>query len=337
MPRAKRKTTNLTGNGSLPANKQKGKKVCTCCHENKNLTAFYLSYSPMYSLDQRVPVCKECCKSSALNEDGSINYVKLKELLMQLDKPMYWDQLNSAFESVKKENSYLSDEETELHGYDILSKYFTFIAMRQDRAKNWSDAEKEGFMHTNTNRSKTELESIRSKFSLLFNNINSLNITTSKSTQQPSLTNNQDTLLNQQQLIYSDEWMGEYTQQDLDRLNKYYESLNTDYKIVTVNHRDYARKIAKASLMMDKAYEDMLKGVPGAEKMYTNAKDIFDSLSKSAKFSEDKRSINDVGISSFSKIVSMVENHNWIPEYVPKEKDMYDELLDALRVINKSL
>ena len=208
--------------------------------------------------------------------------------------------------------------------------------MRQDRAKSWSDAEKEGFMHTNTNRPKVELEAIRNKFSSLFGVTSSVNNTSSNVPSQTMNQNNQ-TNQNQQQLIYSDEWMGEYTQQDLDRLNKYYESLNTDYKIVTVNHRDYARKIAKASLMMDKAYEDMLKGVPGAEKMYTNAKDIFDSLSKSAKFSEDKRSINDVGISSFSKIVSMVENHNWIPEYVPKKKDMYDELLDALRVINKSL
>lgn len=334
MSRTKKSSNATAGNDSLPANKQKGKKICTCCHENKNLTAFYLSYSPMYSLDQRVPICKECCKSSALNDEGSINYSKLKELLMQLDKPLYWDQLNSAFESVKKENSYLSDEETELHGYDILSKYFTFIAMRQDRAKSWSDAEKEGFIHTNTNRSKTELEAIRSKFAPLFHITNQ---TTNTSINQVFQSSNSNTSSSQNQLIYSDEWMGEYTQQDLDRLNKYYESLNTDYKIVTVNHRDYARKIAKASLMMDKAYEDMLKGVPGAEKMYTNAKDIFDSLSKSAKFSEDKRSINDVGISSFSKIVSMVENHNWIPEYVPKNKDMYDELLDELRVINRSL
>ena len=328
------------GNDSLPANKQKGKKICTCCHENKNLTAFYLSYSPMYSLDQRVPVCKECCKSSALNSDGSINYAKLKELLMQLDKPMYWDLLNSAFKSVKKENSYLSDEETELHGYDILSKYFTFIAMRQDRAKSWSDAEKEGFIHTNTNRPKTELESIRRRFAPLFHIENqSTNTCNSQSTQllTSNLNENLNISVNQNQLIYSDEWMGEYTQQDLDRLNEYYELLKSDYKIVTVNHRDYARKIAKASLMMDKAYEDVLKGVPGAEKVYANAKDIFDSLSKSAKFSEDKRSINDVGISSFSKIVSMVENHNWIPEFVPKDKDMYDELLDALRIINQSL
>lgn len=179
MPKIKNSSNTIAGKGSLPANKQKGKKICTCCHENKNLTAFYLSYSPMYSLDQRVPICKECCKSSALNQDGSINYIKLKELLMQLDKPMYWDQLSSAYESVKKENSYLSDEETDLHGYDILSKYFTFIAMRQDRAKSWRDAEKEGFIHTNTNRSKIELDNIRRKYSVLFSEASSIESTTS--------------------------------------------------------------------------------------------------------------------------------------------------------------
>lgn len=162
------KKTSPNGNEQLPANKQKGKKVCTCCHKNKNLTEYYLSYSPMYSLDCRVPVCKECCKSSALNEDGTINYGKLKELLMHIDKPMYWDQLSSSYESVKKENSYVSDEEVEMHGYDVLSKYFTLIATRQDRAKSWSDAEKEGFIHTNTNRSKFELENIRRKYSQLF-------------------------------------------------------------------------------------------------------------------------------------------------------------------------
>ena len=72
-----------------PANKQKGKKQCTCCHKEKRMTEFYLSYSPMYSLDKRVPVCKECCKNSCLNDNGSIDFEKLKELLRNIDKPLY--------------------------------------------------------------------------------------------------------------------------------------------------------------------------------------------------------------------------------------------------------
>ena len=70
---------------------------------------------------------------------------------------------------------------------------------------------------------------------------------------------------------------------------------------MTENHRDYARKIAKASLQMDKTFDDMMNGVDGADKRYENATKAFDTLSKSAKFSESTRSVNDVGASSFSK------------------------------------
>ena len=328
MPRTK-----SNGNKPLPANEQKGKKTCSCCHVEKNLTEYYLSYSPLYSLDQRVPVCKDCCKTSVLNDDGTINNKKFKQLLRNIDKPLYYDQLWSAEESIKRENGYLNDEEIEHHGKDILQKYFTLIVMRQDRARSYSDSENEGFVHQNTNRSLEERKKIIAKYRPLFEGGNGKEVgvssSTTSSTSQPKKV--------EEELVYSEFWMGEYTQKDIDLLDKYYAGLNRDYKIVTENHRDYAKKIAKASLMMDKAYEDMLKGVTGADKMYSSAKDIFDSLSKSAKFSEDKRSINDVGISSFSKITSIVENHNWIPQHVPKEKDMYDEMLEALSVINKSV
>ena len=115
------------------ANNQKGKKICTQCHNEKKMTDFYLSYSPMYSLDKRIPVCKECCKTAALNEDGTINHKKFKDLLRKIDKPLYYDQLYSSEESIRKENSYLTEEEVNHHGYDILSKYFTLVATRQDR------------------------------------------------------------------------------------------------------------------------------------------------------------------------------------------------------------
>ena len=77
MPRTKKQT------GNEPANKQKGKKTCSCCHIEKNLTEYYLSYSPLYSLDQRVPVCKDCCKTSVLNNDGTINSKTFQNTIAQ--------------------------------------------------------------------------------------------------------------------------------------------------------------------------------------------------------------------------------------------------------------
>ena len=163
MPRTK-----SNGNKPLPANEQKGKKTCSCCHETKNLVDFYLSSSPMYSLDKRVPICKECCKTSVLNDDGTINYGKLKQLLRNIDKPLYYDQLWSAEESIKRENGYLNDGEIEHHGKDILQKYFTLIVMRQDKARSYSDSENENFVHQNTNRPLDERKKIVAKYRPLF-------------------------------------------------------------------------------------------------------------------------------------------------------------------------
>lgn len=164
MPRTKKQTT-----GKTPANQQKGEKQCTCCHKPKKLTDFYYSSSPMYSLDERIPVCKECCKTSVLSEDGRIDFDKFKDLLRNIDKPLYFDLLFSSEESVKKENSYLSDEEVSLHGYEILQKYFTLVVMRQDKSRSYSDSEKEGFIHQNSNRTKKEKEEILNRYSDLIN------------------------------------------------------------------------------------------------------------------------------------------------------------------------
>ena len=166
MPKTKSQSS---GNKPLPANQQKGKKVCTCCHKEKNMTDFYFSSSPMYSLDERIPVCKECCKTSVLAVDGRIDFDKFKDLLRNIDKPLYFDLLFSSEESVKKENSYLSDEEVSLHGMEILQKYFTLVAMRQDKSKSYSDAEKEGFIHQNSNRTKKEKDKILNRYSHLIN------------------------------------------------------------------------------------------------------------------------------------------------------------------------
>ena len=171
MPRTK----SSNGNKPLPANEQKGKKTCSCCHETKNLVDFYLSSSPMYSLDKRVPICKECCKTSVLNDDGTINYGKLKQLLRNIDKPLYYDQLWSAEESIKRENGYLNDGEIEHHGKDILQKYFTLIVMRQDKARSYSDSENENFVHQNTNRPLDERKKIVAKYRPLFESEDSNN------------------------------------------------------------------------------------------------------------------------------------------------------------------
>lgn len=142
--------------------------------------------------------------------------------------------------------------------------------------------------------------------------------------------------VNDDELIYSEEWHGKFTRSDLRYLDDYLKSLRKDFKITTRNHIDYARKIAKASLAMDKAYEDMINGEDSGVK-YKSLRETFDTLSKSAQFAEVGRGINDVSLGNFGVIFDRVEKHQWIPKHQPTNKDMYDNLLEQFANINKSL
>ncbi|GLI82329.1 hypothetical protein ANABIO32_00150 [Rossellomorea marisflavi] len=147
----------------------------------------------------------------------------------------------------------------------------------------------------------------------------------------------QDTYV-QEDKVYSKSWLGYYTPTEIEYLEDYYIGLDRDFRIVTKSHKDYAKKIAKASLHMDKCFQEMQDGVNGADKKYKEAKDIFDTLSKSAKFSESQRGITDVGMGSISQIVEMVESETWVYEHKNDlDQDNYDRLIEDFKHIYKSL
>lgn len=300
-------------NKPLPANKQKGKKICSCCHEEKNLTDFYLSYSPMYSLDKRTPVCKECCKKSCLNENGTINMDKLKELLMRCDKPLYYDLLSSAESSIKKENSYISDEEVKMHGYDVLSKYFTLIAMRQDRAKSFSDSQKENFMHTNNNRSLEQKKQIIEKHT-------DTELSEEKEKVIKKLVNADFVVTDEIVELFGDG----YTPSVYKKMHDKYEKLKLNYSIQTNLHQE-----ALATYVRFKVQEELAtaKGdVAEAQKWYGAAQDAADK----AKLTPKQLTQSDLqgGINSFSEIFKAVEQAVDVIPILPKFRYRPNDALD---------
>lgn len=230
--------------------------------------------------------------------------------MRQIDKPYYLDNIQSARNQLIKEDSQINYDTVDHYGEKIFQFYMKNLqTLRQLKNKNFTDSEKDGFVQKN---------------SAILDNKN------------PSTNVENNTVINGQK-IYSTKWRGEYTQSDINDLDKYLLDLQRDFNIVRTNHIDYAKKIAKASLQMDKAFNDMMNNIPGADAKYKVAKETFDTLSKSAKFSESTRDTSDIGASNFSKIASLVENHNWIPEHKPLEKDTIDEMIDYLSTITKSL
>ena len=159
MPRTKKTTT-----GKEPANKQKGTKKCNFCHEEKKMTDFYISKNPIHSVDERVPICKECIAKASLNEDGTINELELNKILKLISRPYYKDLIESSIQSFKREHSYIEDDKVQFYGKEILQKYFTLIAMRQDRDRSYEDSEKDGFIHKTSNTPKSTKERIAKKY-----------------------------------------------------------------------------------------------------------------------------------------------------------------------------
>lgn len=168
LPRIKKQAS---GNEPVPANKQKGKKICTKCHKEKTLTDYYISKSPLFSLDERVPLCKECVIDNSLNEDGTINELELNRILRKIDKPYYKDLIESATNRFVKEHSYVDKAEVPYHGKEILQAYFTLVAMRQDRDKSYDDSEKDGFIHKTSNTSQSIKKQIAKKYADINNSI----------------------------------------------------------------------------------------------------------------------------------------------------------------------
>lgn len=148
----------------IPANKQKGEKVCNYCHEPKQLTDFYVSKNPIHSADGRVPICKTCVAKASLNEDGSINELELNKILKLIDRPYYKDMLESARDAFRSEHPRLEGYKIDQHGKEILSKYFRNIAMKNDREKSYEDSERDGFIHNTTSVSKSRKEEIAQKY-----------------------------------------------------------------------------------------------------------------------------------------------------------------------------
>jgi len=156
-----------------------------------------------------------------------------------------------------------------------------------------------------------------------------------------NINNNAEDLLdlydNKEDKKYSKQWVGDYTKSDIEYLDNYLRGLHTDFKIVTENHKDYAKKIAKASLHMDRCFQDMLLNIPQSDKRYKDARETFDTLSKSAQFSEQTRGQNDVSLGCFGVLFERVEQKKWIPLHVPLEKDDYDKMIEYFSTINKSI
>lgn len=134
---------------STATKKETKKKVCSACGRELPLsTGFYSSKSPLFAVDGKINICKECFISNALNEEtGEIDELKFKNLLRRTDFPYYRDNLQSATLQYAKEHGYVSEDDVKYHGADIIKLYMKNVnSLRQLSTKSFEDSEKDGFI-----------------------------------------------------------------------------------------------------------------------------------------------------------------------------------------------
>lgn len=133
---------------------------------------------------------------------------------------------------------------------------------------------------------------------------------------------------------YSHEFNGNFKPVELEYLEDYYKQLGEGFNLSDVSLRDNAKKLAKASLLVDKVQNDYMAG----KCQLQDVKDAiaqYDLLLKTGNFAACKRKPEEKQEeTSFSEITKYCETHGHpCTKKIEWPKDVVDQTLDALQYI----
>lgn len=292
------------------------KKICSSCGRELPLsTGFYSSKSPLFAVDKKINICKECFISNALNNETSeIDEIKFKNLLRKTDFPFYRDNLQSATNQYAKEHGYVSDDEVKYHGDDIIKLYMKNVnSLRQLSEKSFDDSEKDGFIQ----KRSTVLKNADEEIKMLGNQ----STTKNKRKEQKHYSEDEDFELTDDII----QLFGEgYTKNEYRKMYKKYEKLKLNYSLQTNLHQE-----ALATYVRFKVKEEdaTARGdVDEAKKWY----DAAQNAAANGKLTPKQLSEADLqgGINSFSEIFKAVEQAVDVIPILPRFKYRPNDALD---------
>ena len=303
------------GCDKLATKKETKKKVCSSCGRELPLnTGFYSSKSPMFAVDGKINICKECFISSALNEEtNEVDEVKLKNLLRRTDFPYYRDNLQSATLQYSKEHGYVSDEDVKYHGDDIIKLYMKNVnSLRQLSTKTFEDSEKDGFIQ----KRSTVLKSANDDIKMLNNEVSK------KARKEEKCYSDNDDFELSEDII---QLFGEgYTKNEYRKMYKKYEKLKLNYSLQTNLHQESLATYVRFKVKEEDA---TARGeVDEAKKWY----DAAQNAAANGKLTPKQLSEADLqgGINSFSEIFKAVEQAIDIIPILPRFKYRPNDALD---------
>jgi hypothetical protein len=98
---------------------------CTGCDHDKKPSEFYKSYGATKS--GTLPYCKQCCINMSLNDNGTLNIDKFKNMLSKVDRPFLYQTLTDNLNKYTKLES-------------AIGFYFKDLGMTQNRGLRYKDS-----------------------------------------------------------------------------------------------------------------------------------------------------------------------------------------------------
>lgn len=280
------------------------KKICSSCGRELPLaTGFYSSKSPLFAVDKKINICKDCFISNALNDEtGEIDEIKFKNLLRKTDFPYYRDNLQSATNQYAKEHGYVSYEDVKYHGADIIKLYMKNVnSLRQLSEKSFEDSEKDGFIQ----KRSTVLNNVDEDIKMLSND--------KPKKENKHYSNTDDFEVNDS---IKDLFGDGYTTTEYKKMYEKYEKLKLNYTLQTNLHQE-----ALATYVRFKVKEEMATAagnVDEAKKWY----DAAQNAASNGKLTPKQLSAADLqkGVNSFSELTLAIEQATDVINILPKYK-----------------
>lgn len=281
---------------------KKPTKLCMRCNRVKELTNFYGNKDWTEQLGRDI-WCKDCVNHCATKDDMREYFWENRR---EWDERLWETARKKAAETAAKNAVYQKSSEERRAA--ILEK----LTCQQVPA----------YMH------------MISYYKYVDNGLDGKTLSYQEAKEQGKIVEEKDPMIK----IYSEAFNGYFKPDELKYLETYYASLEKDFDLDTENLRDYARKLAKASMLADKAQDNYAAGRCDFS-VVKDALAQFDMLSKSANFAACKRKPGDAGgMGSWAELTYKLETSGHpCTRKIEWEKDDVDRTIEEFKYIVEAL
>lgn len=315
---------------------------CEICHRLLKKINFYQSNNLEKYPDGFIHECKKCLTMTVDNWKPS-TFLHILEKVDVPYIPREWDSLLARYGS----------DPTKINGTTIIGRYLSKMKLKQNETYRFKDTER--FVSSDNKQKQFFLQQLKKSNVESQINLNDDEEETefdwdgldldieenieNAETPEGFITDNNDTLNYEKELTLEEKkylvfkWGKGYSWEDMIKMETLYQETAESFDVSNPNHKDYLKKICKASLQLDRALDY------GDSDSATKYGRMYDMLNKSAKFTAASNKIEkEEYIGSVGELVALCEKEGFIPRYHNEEnKDIVDKTLEDMNNYIKTL